>query len=74
MLVRKCPRTNGIGDNNVAVLDFTTPNHFDNNYFKNLLNKKGLLSSDLVLFNGGSTDSQVRTYSKNNKAFDSDLS
>ncbi|KOM52686.1 hypothetical protein LR48_Vigan09g134500 [Vigna angularis] len=41
---RKCPRTNGTGDNNLA-----------------------------VLFNGGSTDSLVRTYSQNNNVFDSDF-
>ena len=70
---RKCPRTNGTRDNNLAVLDFRTPNHFDNNYFKNLLKKKGLLNSDQVLFNGGSTDSLVRTYSQDNKVFDSDF-
>ena len=70
---RRCPRTNGTGDNNLANLDFRTPNHFDNNYFKNLLIKRGLLNSDQVLFNGGSTDSLVRTYSQNNKAFDSDF-
>ncbi|TKY47233.1 Peroxidase 4 [Spatholobus suberectus] len=70
---RRCPRTNGTGDNNLAILDFRTPNHFDNNYFKNLLIKRGLLNSDQVLFNGGSTDSLVRTYSHNDKAFDSDF-
>ncbi|XP_020211320.1 peroxidase 4 [Cajanus cajan] len=70
---RRCPRTNGTGDNNLAVLDFRTPNHFDNNYYKNLLIKRGLLHSDQVLFSGGSTDSLVRTYSQNNKAFDSDF-
>ncbi|XP_027334349.1 peroxidase 4-like [Abrus precatorius] len=70
---RKCPRTSGSGDNNLAVLDFRTPDHFDNNYYKNLIIKRGLLHSDQVLFNGGSTDSLVRTYSKNNKAFDSDF-
>nr|ACU24215.1 unknown [Glycine max] len=70
---RRCPRTNGTGDNNLANLDFRTPNHFDNNYFKNLFIKRGLLNFDQVLFNGGSTDSLVRTYSQNNKAFDFDF-
>ncbi|KAI4307572.1 hypothetical protein L6164_030744 [Bauhinia variegata] len=70
---RKCPRTSGSGDNNVAVLDFQTPNSFDNNYYKNLINKRGLLHSDQVLFNGGSTDSLVRQYSQNDKSFDSDF-
>ncbi|KAL2333051.1 hypothetical protein Fmac_014264 [Flemingia macrophylla] len=70
---RKCPRTSGTGDNNLANLDFRTPKHFDNNYYNNLLIRRGLLHSDQVLFNGGSTDSLVRTYSQNNKAFDSDF-
>ncbi|XP_027369037.1 peroxidase 4-like [Abrus precatorius] len=71
---RNCPRISGsIKDNNVAVLDFKTPNHFDNNYYKNLISKKGLLHSDQVLFNGGSTDSLVRAYSNNPRAFASDF-
>ena len=70
---KHCPRQTGSGDNNLAPLDLQTPTHFDINYFKNLINKKGLLHSDQELFNGGSTDSLVRTYSQNNKAFDSDF-
>ncbi|KAJ1422908.1 Secretory peroxidase [Sesbania bispinosa] len=70
---RNCPRTSGSGDNNLAVLDFRTSTHFDNNYYKNLIIKRGLLHSDQQLFNGGSTDSLVRTYSQNSKAFDSDF-
>ncbi|XP_054797715.1 peroxidase 4-like [Prosopis cineraria] len=67
-----CPRT-GTPTNFIANLDVTTPNYFDNSYFKNLLYKKGLLHSDQVLFNGGSTDSLVRTYAQNKKAFDYDF-
>ncbi|XP_057442158.1 peroxidase 4-like [Lotus japonicus] len=71
---RNCPSTSGtIRDNNVAVLDFKTPNQFDNLYYKNLINKKGLLHSDQVLFSGGSTDSLVITYSNNQKAFENDF-
>ncbi|GAU36230.1 hypothetical protein TSUD_214270 [Trifolium subterraneum] len=71
---RICPRTNGtIKDNNVANLDFKTPNHFDNVYYKNLINKKGLLHSDQQLFNGGSTDSLVNAYSNDPKAFECDF-
>lgn len=71
---RNCPRTSGSGDNNLANLDFRTPTHFDNNYYKNLIIKRGLLHSDQVLLNGGgSTDSLVRTYSKNDEAFNSDF-
>ncbi|QCE01046.1 peroxidase [Vigna unguiculata] len=72
---KNCPsNSNGTPkDNNVAPLDFKTPNHFDNSYYKNLINKKGLLHSDQVLFDGGSTDSLVTAYSNNQKAFESDF-
>ncbi|OVA12662.1 Plant peroxidase [Macleaya cordata] len=68
-----CPRTSGSGDNNLAPLDVQTPTSFDNNYFKNLISNKGLLHSDQQLFNGGSTDSQVRTYSNNPSTFSADF-
>ncbi|XVF68411.1 hypothetical protein PTKIN_Ptkin11bG0000900 [Pterospermum kingtungense] len=68
-----CPRTSGSGDNKVAPLDVGTPNSFDIKYFQNLLNKKGLLHSDQILFNGGSTDSLVKTYSSNTKTFYADF-
>lgn len=70
---KNCPRTSGSGDNNLANLDLRTPTHFDNNYYKNLIIKRGLLHSDQVLFNGGTTDSLVKTYSQNEKTFDSDF-
>lgn len=50
-----------------------TPNSFDNNYFKNLLQKKGLLQSDQILFSGGSTDSIVSEYSRSPATFKSDF-
>ncbi|XP_011080738.1 peroxidase 4 [Sesamum indicum] len=68
-----CPRTNGSGDNNLAPLDLKTPTFFDNAYFKNLIAKKGLLHSDQVLYNGGSTDSLVESYSKNPQSFNGDF-
>ncbi|XP_022729008.1 cationic peroxidase 1-like [Durio zibethinus] len=66
-----CPSTGG-GDN-LSPLDATTPVIFDNAYFKNLINKKGLLHSDQQLFNGGSMDSQVTTYSDNPITFSTDF-
>ncbi|KAI7991293.1 Peroxidase 52 [Camellia lanceoleosa] len=54
-----CPRTVGSGDNNLAPLDLQTPTKFENKYYKNLVNRRGLLHSDQQLFNGGSTDSLV---------------
>ncbi|KAL0326870.1 UNVERIFIED_CONTAM: Lignin-forming anionic peroxidase [Sesamum angustifolium] len=68
---RQCPQTGG--DSNLAPLDLVTPNSFDNNYFKNLMQRKGLLQSDQVLFSGGSTDSIVAEYSRNPRIFASDF-
>ncbi|KAK1562026.1 hypothetical protein Q3G72_005019 [Acer saccharum] len=67
----KCP-SNG-GDNTLSPLDVTSPNVFDNAYFKNLVSKKGLLHSDQQLFSGGSTDSQVNAYSTNLQTFKKDF-
>nr|ACU23245.1 unknown [Glycine max] len=70
----RCPRTSGSGDNNLAPIDFATPTFFDNHYFKNLIQKKGFIHSDQELFNGGSTDSLVGTYSTNPASFFADFS
>lgn len=68
-----CPLPTGNGDNSLAPLDLQSPNGFDINYYKNLINKKGLLHSDQELYNCGSTNSLVETYSKDTKAFYSDF-
>lgn len=68
---RRCPASTS--DTTLAPLDLVTPNSFDNNYFKNLMQKKGLLESDQVLFSGGSTDSIVSEYSKTPASFKSDF-
>ncbi|KAG5081120.1 hypothetical protein AAZX31_02G218700 [Glycine max] len=71
-LKSNCPSTGG--DSNLSPLDVTTNVVFDNAYFKNLINKKGLLHSDQQLFNsGGSTDSQVTAYSNDPSAFYADF-
>ncbi|RCV14500.1 hypothetical protein SETIT_2G431200v2 [Setaria italica] len=64
-----CPATGG--DTNLAPLDVTTPNTFDNAYYNNLLSQRGLLHSDQELFNNGSTDSTVRNFASNAAAFSS---
>ncbi|KAL5711819.1 peroxidase [Ranunculus cassubicifolius] len=68
-----CPRNIGSGDNNLAPLDARTPITFDNNYYKNLVNHKGLLHSDQELFSGGCTDFQVRTYTRRPGLFNVDF-
>ncbi|KAK4742552.1 hypothetical protein SAY87_000553 [Trapa incisa] len=70
-LKNSCPSSGG--DNNLSPLDVTTPNAFDNAYFKNLQLQKGLLHSDQQLFSNGSTDSQVNTYSSGPATFRSDF-
>nr|GLL35714.1 lignin-forming anionic peroxidase-like [Ipomoea trifida] len=68
---RQCPEDGGNG--NLAPLDLVTPNSFDNNYYRNLMQRKGLLQSDQVLLSGGSTDSIVSEYSANSRAFSADF-
>ncbi|XP_043689749.1 peroxidase P7-like [Telopea speciosissima] len=65
-----CPATSG--DDNLATLDQTST-RFDNNYYQNIVLRRGLLHSDQELFNNGSQDRLVRTYSINNAAFSSDF-
>ncbi|OIT00378.1 PREDICTED: cationic peroxidase 1-like [Nicotiana attenuata] len=65
-----CPQSGG--NNNLSPLD-TSPTSFDNVYFKNLQIQKGLLHSDQQLFNGGSTNSIVNTYSSNSATFFTDF-
>ncbi|KAI3719733.1 hypothetical protein L6452_20637 [Arctium lappa] len=66
-----CPATGG--DANLEPLDLVTPNSFDNNYFSNLAQRRGLLISDQTLFNGGSADSIVQGYIDNPASFASDF-
>lgn len=70
-LQANCPQSGG--DGNLAPLDASTPNAFDNAYYGNLLSQRGLLHSDQQLFNGGSTDALVRTYSSSAAQFSADF-
>ncbi|XP_050373041.1 lignin-forming anionic peroxidase-like [Argentina anserina] len=70
---RNCPAAANVGNANLAALDLVTPNQLDNNYFKNLIQKKGLLASDQVLFSGGNTDSIVSEYSSKPANFKADF-
>jgi peroxidase len=66
-----CPRSGG--DTNLAPLDVQTADAFDNAYYQNLVQRRGLLHSDQELFNGGSQDALVRTYSTNPARFNADF-
>ncbi|XP_047966037.1 lignin-forming anionic peroxidase-like [Salvia hispanica] len=66
-----CPQTGG--DDNLAPLDEVTPTVFDNNYFRNLQNGRGLLESDSVLLSEGSTDRITVEYLNHPDTFNSDF-
>ncbi|XP_048570187.1 peroxidase 4-like [Triticum urartu] len=68
-----CPRTAGSGDNNLAPLDLQTPSTFENDYYKNLVQKRGILHSDQELFNGGAADALVQQYIGSQSAFFKDF-
>ncbi|GJR70247.1 peroxidase 4-like protein [Tanacetum coccineum] len=68
-----CPLPTGLGDNNLAPLDVQSPACFDNSYFTNLINEKGLLGSDQQLHSGGATDFFVEQYSQNPERFHEDF-
>ncbi|KAK1272269.1 Cationic peroxidase 1 [Acorus gramineus] len=63
-----CPTTGG--DQNLGPFD-GSPTRFDTGYFKGLLQQKGLLHTDQVLFKGDGSvsDGLVRYYSENLEAF-----
>ncbi|KAK6919696.1 hem peroxidase [Dillenia turbinata] len=62
-----CPASGG--DTNLAPIDGQTPSRFDNAYYQDLTGRRGLFHSDQELFNNGTQDQLVRTYSFNNAAF-----
>lgn len=68
---RRCPASGG--DTKLAPIDLVTPNHFDNNYFKNLIQKKALLAVDQVLLTGESVNSIVIEYSKSSESLLNDF-
>lgn len=74
-LQKLCPQN---GDGNVTTaLDRNSTDVFDNHYFKNLLNNKGLLSSDQGLFSSAdgvaATKSLVESYSSDSSLFMTDF-
>ncbi|XP_060190964.1 peroxidase N-like [Lycium barbarum] len=70
-----CPSTSD--GNNTASLDRNSTDVFDNHYFKNLLNGRGLLESDQILYSSdaalATTKTLVETYSNSSSLFFSDF-
>ncbi|KAF7851128.1 hypothetical protein BT93_L4440 [Corymbia citriodora subsp. variegata] len=63
-LKAKCPNNGGANDPTVP-LDLVTPNRLDNEYYSNLKNHLGLLTSDQTLFDSPSTANIVRSNANN---------
>ncbi|KAL8528784.1 hypothetical protein ACS0TY_006300 [Phlomoides rotata] len=62
-----CPRN---VDPRIAIdMDPTTPRIFDNAYFQNLVQGKGLFTSDQVLFTDSRSKNTVNTWASNSQAF-----
>ncbi|KAL2551362.1 Peroxidase 17 [Forsythia ovata] len=57
------------GDENVTGNLDATPEKFDNQYFKDLVNGRGFLNSDQTLFTCPETREYVRLFSRNQSAF-----
>jgi peroxidase len=59
----------------LAPFDYATPITFDNKYYLNLMNQRGLLHSDQELFrgDGGESDKLVEIYSMNQSEFANDF-
>ncbi|KAG2401021.1 hypothetical protein LR48_Vigan02g269500 [Vigna angularis] len=73
---QECPFEGG--DDNLSAFDSTTPFKFDNAFYKNLLQQKGLVHSDQQLFNGvngtnSPTKDQVVSYARNMAKFKKDF-
>ncbi|CAN8299749.1 unnamed protein product [Cochlearia groenlandica] len=63
-LMESCPQA-GFDPNIALDLDLTTPHVFDNVYFQNLMARKGLFTSDQVLFNDFRSQATVVRFANN---------
>lgn len=66
-LKQACPRN--VDPNVVVKLDPTTPDTFDNVYYRNLMNGKGLFRSDEVLFTSSASKGTVVGFANNGGQF-----
>ena len=66
-LKEACPK--GVDPAAAIELDVQTPRTFDNKYFQNLVDGKGLLTSDQVLFTDPASKPVVVNFANNNEEF-----
>lgn len=67
-----CPRTH-LDPRVVVNFDAATPNSFDNAYYKNLMQGRGVISSDQRLFSDPHTSAQVAKYAHSSAHFAQDF-
>ncbi|CAN4108969.1 unnamed protein product [Withania somnifera] len=60
-LMKRCPRNSNLGAEPIVPLDVVTPNRLDNAYYVNLMNYRGMLTSDQTLWTSPSTARMVRS-------------
>lgn len=65
-LKTRCPNASS---DNTANLDLRTPTFFDNKYYLELMNSRGLFTSDQDLFNDKRTKGLVTSFANNQKLF-----
>ncbi|XP_078155470.1 peroxidase 5-like [Carex rostrata] len=70
-LQQQCPQGN---TSTVVPMDPSSPNSFDTGYFNDLLNNRGLFTSDQTLTSNQSSAGQVILYANNSDVFFSDFS
>ncbi|KAJ3689671.1 hypothetical protein LUZ61_018835 [Rhynchospora tenuis] len=70
-LMQQCPQGS---TNNLVPMDPSSPNTFDTGYFNDLVDNRGLFTSDQTLMSNESTAGQVIMYANNSDVFFSDFS
>lgn len=70
-LQQECPQGN---TSTLVPMDPSSPNSFDTGYFNDLLNNRGLFTSDQTLTSNQSSAGQVILYANNSDVFFSDFS
>ncbi|CAA0805981.1 Peroxidase 66 [Striga hermonthica] len=70
-LRHKCPNPNSNSKQNnpLVPMDPNTPNYFDNSYYNNVINKRGLFTSDQALLTSQRTSDQVNQYASDLEMF-----
>jgi len=69
-LRRQCPASPSLGNDPVVAEDAVTPNALDNQYYRNLLDRKVLFTSDAALMSSAQTAGMVRNLARPDGTWD----